>query len=51
MKNLLKRKEVTIETIVTPSASSDSSTSNSLVTINHIASPTYELDIAHFLKD
>jgi len=44
-------KKKIIETIVTPSATSGSSTLNSLVTINNIASPSFELDIAHFLKD
>ena len=39
------------ETIVTPSATSGSSTLNSLVTINNIASPSFELDVAHFIKD
>ncbi|XP_025190424.1 52 kDa repressor of the inhibitor of the protein kinase-like [Melanaphis sacchari] len=39
------------ETIVTPSATSGSSTLNSLVTINIINSPSFELDVAHFIKD
>ena len=66
MNQWLKRKEVCIdntdstnkkkkiETIVTPSTSFGSSTSNSLVSlvnINDIDSTSYELDIAYFLKD